>query len=82
MKFLNNISIKNKHLIILCCVILGLGLTTTVSIYKFNRIGQLNNILLIKEQLSSRVLILRKHEKDFLARKNTKYSDALGALKS
>ncbi len=77
MKFLNNISIKNKHLIILCCVILGLGLTTTVSIYEFNRIGQLNNILLIKEQLSSGVLILRKHEKDFLARKDTKYSDAL-----
>ncbi len=75
MNFLNNISIKNKHLIILLCVILGLVLTTAVSIYEFSRIGQLNNILLIKEELSSDVLILRKHEKDFFARKDVKYGD-------
>ncbi|MEH6449623.1 MAG: methyl-accepting chemotaxis protein [Oleispira sp.] len=75
MNFLSNISIKNKHLIILCCVILGLILTTTVSIYEFNRIGQLSSILLIKEELSSDVLTLRKHEKDFFARKNLKYGD-------
>jgi methyl-accepting chemotaxis protein len=75
MNFLNNISIKNKHLIILCCVVLGLVLTTTVSIYEFNRIGQLNNTLLIKERLNSDVLTLRKHEKDFFARKDAKYGD-------
>jgi len=75
MDFLNNISIKNKHLIILGCVILGLVLTTTVSIYEFNRIGQLSNILLIKEELTSDVLNLRKHEKDFFARKDLKYGD-------
>ena len=73
MDFLNNISIKNKHLIILCCVILGLVLTTSVSIYEFNRIGQLNDILLTKEELSGHVLTLRKHEKDFIARKDVKY---------
>lgn len=75
MNFLNNISIKNKHLIILCCVILGLVLTTAVSIYEFNRIEKLNNILLLKEELSNDVLTLRKHEKDFFARKETKYGD-------
>jgi len=75
MNFLNNISIKNKHLIILICVIVGLVLTTTVSFYEFSRIGKLSDILLIKEGVSSDVLILRKHEKDFLARKNAKYGD-------
>jgi methyl-accepting chemotaxis protein len=75
MNFLNNISIKNKHLIILACVILGLVLTTTVSIYEFSRIGELNKILLIKEELSSDVLTLRKHEKDFFARKDAKYGE-------
>ena len=75
MGFLSNISIKNKHLIILCSVILGLLLTTAVSVYGFNRIGQLSNILLIKEKLSGDVLTLRKHEKDFFARKDTKYGD-------
>lgn len=75
MNFLDNISIKNKHLIILACVILGLVLTTSVSIYEFNRIGELNEILLIKEELSSDVLTLRKHEKDFFARKSLKYGE-------
>lgn len=75
MNFLSNVSIKNKHLIILLCVTLGLVFTTTITIYEFNRIGKLNDILLIKEQLNSNVLTLRKHEKDFLARKDAKYGD-------
>jgi methyl-accepting chemotaxis protein len=75
MNFLSNVSIKNKHLIILLCVTLGLVFTTTITIYEFNRIGKLNDILLIKEQLNSDVLTLRKHEKDFFSRKDTKYSD-------
>jgi methyl-accepting chemotaxis protein len=79
MDFLNNISIKNKHLIILCCVILGLILTTSVSIYEFNRIGQLSDILLTKEELSGHVLTLRKHEKDFIARKDVKYGEKFTA---
>lgn len=75
MRFLNNISIKNKHFIILLCVILGLLLTTSVSIYQFNRIGNLSDILLVKEKLNSDVLVLRKHEKDFLTRKDLKYTE-------
>ena len=79
MNFLSNISIKNKHSLILCCVIIGLVLTTAVSVYEFGRIGQLNNILLIKEELNSDVLTLRKHEKDFLTRKDEKYSEKFTA---
>lgn len=79
MNFLSNISIKNKHSLILCCVIIGLVLITGVSVYEFGRIGQLNNILLIKEELNSDVLTLRKHEKDFFTRKNKKYSEKFTA---
>jgi methyl-accepting chemotaxis protein len=75
MNVLSNISIKNKHLIILVFVISGLILTTGASIYEFNRIGELNNILLVKEKLKANVLTLRKHEKDFLARKDVKYGE-------
>ena len=75
MSILSNISIKNKHLIILGFVISGLILTTGASIYEFNRIGELNSILLVKEELKAHVLTLRKHEKDFLARKNVKYGE-------
>lgn len=75
MNFLNNISIKNKHFIILCFVICGLVLTTLASVYEFGRIASLSDILLVKEQLNVDVLSLRKHEKDFLARKDTKYGD-------
>lgn len=74
MNFLNNVSIKNKHVIILCCVIFGLILSTTVSFYEFSRIEKLSEVLLIKEKMSSDVLTLRKHEKDFMARKDTKYA--------
>ena len=75
MDFLNNVSIKNKHFIILICVILGLVLTTSVSIYQFDRVGTLSDILLLEEQLNSDTLVLRKHEKDFLKRKDIKYAD-------
>ena len=75
MNFLSNISIKNKHFIILCFVICGLVLTTLASVYEFGRIASLSDILLVKEKLSVDVLSLRKHEKDFLARKDTKYGD-------
>lgn len=75
MNFLSNVSIKNKHFIILCFVVCGLVLTTFSSFYQFGRIASLSDILLLKEQLSVDVLSLRKHEKDFLARKDTKYSD-------
>lgn len=75
MSFLNNIGIKNKHLIILLFVILGLVLTTSVSIYESKKIMQLNNVLLLEEQVNTDVLKLRKFEKDFLVRKNLKYVD-------
>jgi methyl-accepting chemotaxis protein len=75
MNFLNNVSIKHKHFIILCFVVCGLALTAFASVYQFERIVSLSNILLVKEKLSVEVLLLRKHEKDFLARKDTTYNE-------
>lgn len=75
MNFLNNIGIKSKHLIILLFVIMGLILTTSVSIYESKKIISLTNILLAKEKLNTSVLNLRKDEKDFLARKNLNYAN-------
>ena len=76
MNFLKNISIKHKHFIILCFVICGLVLTTLASVYEFGRIASLSNILLVKERLNVEVLSLRKHEKHFFARKETKYNES------
>mgnify|MGYP000625087436 CR=1 FL=1 len=75
MNFLNNIGIKNKHLIILLFVILGLVLTTAVSIFESEKIMKLNNVLLLEEKLKTSVLTLRKTENDFLARKQQHYAD-------
>ncbi|HCM05434.1 MAG TPA: hypothetical protein DIC30_05425 [Oceanospirillales bacterium] len=75
MDFLKNVSIKHKHFIILCFVVCGLALTAFASIYQFERIVSLSNVLLVKERLSTDVLLLRKHEKDFFARKDTVYSE-------
>lgn len=75
MNFLNNIGIKSKHLIILLFVIMGLILTTSVSVYESKKIISLTNILLVKEKLNTSVLNLRKNEKDFIARKDLDYSN-------
>lgn len=75
MSFLNNISIKHKHFIILCFVIAGLVFTTLASVFQFQKIASLSDVLLVKEKLSVDVLALRKNEKDFLARKQQKYAD-------
>jgi len=82
MSFLNNLSIKYKHLVILSLVILGLVLLTLVSVSGFGRIDQLNSILLTKQQMATDILELRKHEKDFLVRKDLKYVERFKQTKA
>lgn len=82
MSFLNNLSIKYKHLIILILVIVGLLLITVVSISGFSRIDKLNDIMLTKQELATDILELRKHEKDFLARKDLKYVERFEQTKA
>lgn len=81
MSFLNNLSIRYKHLVILALVITGLVLITVVNFDGFTRIGKLNEIMLTKQEIEGKILELRKHEKDFIARKDNKYIDKFSAAK-
>lgn len=80
MNFLNNIGIKSKHLIILLFVILGLVLTTAVSMFESEKIMKLNNVLLLEEKLNTDVLNLRRFEKDFFSRKQQKHADSFVSM--
>ena len=75
MSLLNNLSIKYKHLVILGLVVVGLLLITFISVTGFSKIDKLNHILLDKQMLATDILEMRKHEKDFLSRKDVKYID-------
>lgn len=79
MSWFSNLSIKYKHLIILLLVVIGLVLITLVSVNGFSRIDHLNKVQQDRYAISNLILELRKHEKDFLARKDLKYVERFQA---
>ncbi len=70
---LNNLSIKMKLLITSLIISLSLVVLFLLDEYSANRIQLMSNMKINSEELHIKVLNLRKHEKDFLARKNLKY---------
>ena len=73
MEFFRDISIRNKHLIILGLVISGLVLTVVISVLELRNINKINQLLLTNQILSSEILALRQAEKDFLSTKSESY---------
>ena len=71
---LSRLSIKTKHTLILVVVVIGLITTSGLTVSQFSRLGQLSDILYQQQVLNSDILLLRRNEKDFLARKDLKYS--------
>ena len=75
---LNNLSIRVKHTLILLFVIAGLLITSGLSVVKFSQLEDLNNILFQQQKVHTDMLMLRRNEKDFLARKDMKYAAEFG----
>lgn len=75
MNLLSNFSIRAKHHLILIVSVIGIALTLLISINQFNQLSQLQEIRLDTEIIENKLLTLRRHEKDFMARKDTKYAD-------
>ena len=71
--FLSRLSIRIKHLIILALVVAGLMITSGLSILRFSQLDELSSILFQQQLIHSDMLMLRRNEKDFLARKDMKY---------
>jgi len=77
---IDNFSIKSKHSMILVLVVLGLIITSALSVQQFTRLGELSNVLYQQQTLSADILLLRRNEKDFLARKDMKYVQQFGTV--
>ncbi len=72
--FIHQLSIRTKHTFILVLVVLGLITTSALTVLQFSQLGDLGDILYQQEKVNSNMLMLRRHEKDFLARKDLKYA--------
>ena len=70
---MNNISIKAKLLLVTFIAIIGFSIVVFFNQHSKNTLSELNHIQFSVEKLEIEILNLRKHEKDFLARKNLKY---------
>ncbi len=70
---IDNFSIKSKHSMILVLVVLGLIATSVLSVQQFSRLGELSDVLYQQQVLSGDILLLRRNEKDFMARKDLEY---------
>lgn len=67
------LSIKNKHFIIIALVILGLVGLCITALSMLSSVQQLSDSRRQLDQLNINMLQLRRHEKDFLMRKDDKY---------
>ncbi|QQD21059.1 HAMP domain-containing protein [Oceanospirillaceae bacterium ASx5O] len=72
---LNNLSIRHKHSLILTLVVAGLLATALLGLQQFSRLNQLANAQLQLQTLDSDILLLRRNEKDFMARLELRYRD-------
>ena len=70
---MGSLSIKQRHVIIICAVLLGIVLSGFINAWSNQRLASLEEVRRLYLQLDSNLLTLRRHEKDFLARKDIKY---------
>ncbi|WP_221798717.1 methyl-accepting chemotaxis protein [Oceanobacter mangrovi] len=73
--FIDKLNIRTKHTLILLLVIVGLIITSALTVLQFTQLVDLGHVLYQQEKINSDMLMLRRHEKDFLARKDLKYAD-------
>ncbi|WP_026377433.1 HAMP domain-containing methyl-accepting chemotaxis protein [Aestuariibacter salexigens] len=77
MKALLEVSVKKRLLITTIVIALGMLLMLSIKIYYMNRLTNLGSMLQELEQLNANMLMLRRNEKDFLARNDMKYVERL-----
>ena len=73
MKILTNLTIKNRLFANAIVVAIALSILFGMMLVNSNVLNTLGLSLAKVEKLEAQVLTLRKHEKDFLARKDMKY---------
>ena len=72
---MNNISIKAKLLLVTFITIIGFSIVVFFNQHSKNTLSELNHIQFSVEKLEIEILNLRKHEKDFLARRGNMHPE-------
>jgi len=70
---MSSFSIKQRHLFIIAAVLLGSCLSGFINVWSLQRLSDLELVRSSYLKLEVKLLNLRRNEKDFLARKDTKY---------
>ena len=68
-------SIKRSFISLSMLIILAMAIMASLIWYSTNQMAELGNELALSKELSNNMLMLRRHEKDFLLRKDEKYVD-------
>ena len=83
---LDNLNIKMRHSVIIGLVIVGLGIMAFASVQQLMKTKLLSETQINIERVQSDILLLRRHEKDFLARNDVsyqaKFNDSITATQS
>jgi len=83
---LDNLNIKMRHSVIIGLVIVGLGIMAFASVQQLMKTKLLSETQINIEKIESDILLLRRHEKDFLARNDVsyqaKFNDSVTATQS
>lgn len=77
---MDRLPIRTRHLIIIIAVMSGFALAIALALYSISRLSGLAQAEAQAFRLESELLQLRRAEKDFLARLDTKYIDRFNAL--
>jgi methyl-accepting chemotaxis protein len=76
---LKQLTIKHKHIIIMGVVLIAMVLMNLTVRNAMQSVKIINGERLLLEQIKSSMLMLRRHEKDYLARKDDKYAERFAA---
>ncbi|MFY8349805.1 methyl-accepting chemotaxis protein [Pseudoalteromonas sp. SSM20] len=68
-------SIKRSFISLSILIIFAMAIMASLIWYSTNQMAELGNELALSKELSNNMLMLRRHEKDFLLRKDEKYVD-------
>ena len=77
---MRSLSVKQRHIIIICMVVLGFLLSGAINSWSHEKLSNLEELRRSYLQFDSLLLTLRRHEKDFLSRKDNKYVDQFSGV--
>lgn len=76
---MTSLSVKQRHAIILAAVVIAVAASGCINYFSIQRLESLESVRQSYLKMESKLLTLRRNEKDFIARKDLKYVDKFSA---